>query len=232
MSVSLTFRCPDDLAALITSHVEATGQDRTSVVVGMLRSSLPSLLMTEKNNLPEISAVYLVWSSNNLLYIGKTTNLRNRFFQHHRIVQFVEAGTDTRIGWFPVAVDGLTYVEDSLIELLEPEFNGEAVIGVKLATFRIEPEKWKAFKSLATNQGTNASAVLNEFIDKCLAERRIPSDVSTLVGDDSNLINLIDKRIEDSIEALIDKRIENSLAVSLGEVRSQLEELRGKSKAR
>ncbi|MEH2214662.1 hypothetical protein [Nostoc sp.] len=216
MSVSLTFRCPDDLAAVITSQVEATGQDRTSVVVEMLRSSLPSLPLADRNKLPAISAIYLVWSSNRLLYIGKTVNLKSRFLQHHRILQFVEAGTDTRIGWFPVAVDGLTYVEDSLIELLEPEFNGEAVIGSKLATFRIEPEKWEAFKSLVTNQGTSASAVLDEFIDKCLAERRIASDVSTPVGDNSNLINFIDKRIEES----------------LVEVRSQLEELRGKLKAR
>lgn len=39
MSVSMTFRCPDDLAQLITAEMEATGQDRTTVIVGMLRQS-------------------------------------------------------------------------------------------------------------------------------------------------------------------------------------------------
>lgn len=224
MSVSLTFRCPDDLAALIASQVETTGQDKTSVVVGMLRSSLPSLLVTEKSKLPEISAIYFVWSSNKLLYIGKTINLRNRFIQHHRLVEFVESGTDTRIGWFASTADDLTYIEDSLIELLEPELNGEAVIGGKLATFRIEPEKWEAFKSLAANQGTSASAMLNDFIDQCLAEGRINFDAPAAVGNDANLINFIDARIDASLTTRLDEM--------RSQFEAQLEELRGKLKAR
>jgi len=40
MSVSITFRCPDDIAAYIQSQVETTGKDKTSVLVGMLRQSL------------------------------------------------------------------------------------------------------------------------------------------------------------------------------------------------
>ena len=39
MSVSMTFRCPDDLAQLITAEMETSGQDRTTVIVGMLKQS-------------------------------------------------------------------------------------------------------------------------------------------------------------------------------------------------
>ncbi|MEH1889547.1 MAG: hypothetical protein V7K92_08815 [Nostoc sp.] len=100
-----------------------------------------------------------------------------------------------------------------------------------LATFRIEPEKWELFKALATSNGSTASAAFLQFVDNCLDAKKIPSASSAHISSDS-IEALIDKRIEDSIEALIDKRIENSLAASLGEVRSQLEELRGKLKAR
>ncbi|MBN3875148.1 MULTISPECIES: hypothetical protein [unclassified Nostoc] len=83
-----------------------------------------------------------------------------------------------------------------------------------LATFRIDPDKWESFKALTTSNGSTASAVLLQFVDNCLDANQIPSK--------SAHASL------DNIEALIDKRIEESLA----EVRSQLEELRGKSKAR
>ncbi|WP_375468109.1 hypothetical protein [uncultured Nostoc sp.] len=88
-----------------------------------------------------------------------------------------------------------------------------------LATFRIEPEKWELFKALATSNGSTASAAFLQFVDSCLDANEIPSASSAHIS-------------PSRIEALIDKRIENSLAVSLTEVRSQLEELRGKSKAR
>ncbi|MEH2402260.1 hypothetical protein [Nostoc sp.] len=100
-----------------------------------------------------------------------------------------------------------------------------------LATFRIEPEKWELFKALATSNGSTASAAFLQFVDNCLDANEILSASSAHIST-SSIEALIDKRIEDSIEALIDKHIEKSLAVSLTEVRSQLEELRGKSKAR
>ncbi|MEH2399670.1 hypothetical protein [Nostoc sp.] len=103
-----------------------------------------------------------------------------------------------------------------------------------LATFRIEPQEWESFKALATSNGSTASAVLLQIIRNCLDANQIPSASSDHISLDS-IETLIDKRIEDSlgsIETLIDKRIEDSLVVSLTEVRSQLEELRGKLKAR
>lgn len=92
-----------------------------------------------------------------------------------------------------------------------------------LGTFRIEPEKWERFKALASSSGTSASAVILQFIDNCLDSNNI---LSTTEGN-ANL---------DNLESLIDARIDASLATRLDEMRSQfeaqLEELRGKSKAR
>ena len=102
-----------------------------------------------------------------------------------------------------------------------------------LATFRIEPEEWESFKALATSNDSTASATLLQFIKSCLDAKQILSTSSTFNTNHSldSIEALMDKRIKgslDNIEALMDKRIEESLA----EVRSQLEELRGKSKAR
>lgn len=97
-----------------------------------------------------------------------------------------------------------------------------------LATFRIDPEEWEAFKNAATSQGSNASALLTEFVRWYLAGNRL--DVAT-VPTPSHLDTSLQQRldtIEQSLDELIDKRIE----ARLDAVRSQLEELRGKLKAR
>jgi hypothetical protein len=82
-----------------------------------------------------------------------------------------------------------------------------------LATFRIDPDKWESFKELSANNGSSASAVILQFINNCLDTKQTPSSAHVSL---------------DSLEFLIDKRIEASLA----EVRSQLDELRGKLQAR
>lgn len=79
-----------------------------------------------------------------------------------------------------------------------------------LATFRIEPEKWEAFKALATSNGSNASAVLIDFIETCLATNRIHIESSASTTN----FNL------DDINVLIDKRIKHHLS----KVRFELEE--------
>ncbi len=210
MSVSLTFRCPDDLAALITSQAEATGQDKTSVVVGMLRSSLPSLLLIEKSNLPAIPAIYFVWSSNKLLYIGKTSNLKQRFYQHHRIVSFLESGIDTRIAWFPAHADELPSLEQDLIELLEPDLN-YTLTGQpnNIISFRITDAELQALQTFQTSEDKSIHKTAARLLRGLLAgtiEALTPVDIRELV--------------------------KQEVAASLGEVRSQLEELRGKLKAR
>ena len=213
MSVSLTFRCPDDLAALITSQVEATGQDKTSVIVGMLRSSLPSLPLIEKNKLPDIPAIYLVWLSNRLLYIGKTGGLKTRFSCHHKMVDFLASGDHVWIAWFPIDSQDSPLLETNLIELLEPELNS-VLPGKKtnVFSFRLPDAGVQALEALQIEGETlnqTARRVLMESLGFSTAS---PANLSTPVN----------------IEELIDKRLE----IGLAEVRSQLEELRGKSKAR
>lgn len=276
MSVSLTFRCPDDLAELIKHQVETTGKDKTSVLVGMLKQSLLALPLEERNNLPAIPAVYLVYQEDKLLYVGKTKNLKSRWLGHHRLVQFVEAGSGVYIAWFPCSEEQLGTMEDAFIELLDPEFNGESLLGTnkRLATFRIDKEEWKSFKALCNDRGQNASAVLNEFVSWYNSGNRIPTLDSNSINPNSveqslderitagvesallsrglnpdNVEQLLDERITAKVESLVDSRglkpetlkeqleehtayLATGLNATISELSKQLEELRGKLKAR
>lgn len=230
MSVSLTFRCPDDLAALITSQVEATGQDKTSVVVGMLRSSLPSLPLAEKNKLPDIPTIYLVWSSNRLLYIGKTGGLKTRFSSHHKMVDFLASGDNVWIAWFPIDSQDSPLLESNLIELLEPELNS-FLPGKKtnVFSFRLPDE---AVQALVLLQLDGES--LNQTAQRLLLEGLGLSPKPT-----QSLLPPVD--IEELVNQKVDQALANSqlLKEFQQEMRSQLEaqlkerleELRGKSKA-
>ncbi|WP_017655956.1 GIY-YIG nuclease family protein [Fortiea contorta] len=213
MSVSLTFRCPDDLTALIASQVEVTGQDKTSVVVGMLRSNLPSLPLIDKNKLPDIPAIYFIWSSNKLLYIGKTSNLKKRFYQHHRAVNFLEAGGDTRIAWFSIQDDELPSLEQDLIELLEPDLN-YTLTGQpnNIISFRLTDAELQSLQGFHISEDKSLSQTAARLLRGMLAgivEPSTPLDI---------------QEFKQEVEA------------RFNELRShfdaQLEELRGKSKAR
>jgi GIY-YIG catalytic domain len=213
MSVSLTFRCPDDLAAVINSQVEATGQDKTSVVVGMLRSSLPSLPLIEKNKLPEIAAIYIVWSSNKLLYIGKTGGLRTRFSSHHKMLDFLASGDNVWIAWFTIDSQDSPLLEANLIELLEPELNS-VIPGKKtnVFSFRLPDEIVQVLEGLQLEGETLNQTARRFLLENLELPPKQPQPLPTTT----------------TIEELVDKRLE----VGLADIRSQLEELRGKLPAR
>lgn len=112
-----------------------------------------------------------------------------------------------------------------------------------LATFRIDPSEWDNFKGAAMAVGSNASALLTEFVHWFVAGNRLSPTVVTPDPTPTHLDNSVQKRLDGleeyidklpaSLDELIDQRIEERLASSLGEMRSHLEELqRGKSKAR
>ncbi|BAY29741.1 hypothetical protein NIES2107_15850 [Nostoc carneum NIES-2107] len=126
MSERIAIRCPDDIAAIIKQKVADTGQEKTAVIVDMLRASMPSLLVSEKGRLPNEPAIYFVWNDRRLLYIGKTASLCKRFMNHHRLANFVLAGENTRISWLLADAENLAAFECSLIEELEPELNKES----------------------------------------------------------------------------------------------------------
>jgi hypothetical protein len=110
-----------------------------------------------------------------------------------------------------------------------------------LATFRVEKDRWEAFKNKAQRSGNNASEVLNKFIDDYIdgphldtnIDRHLDKHTDTVISIDTDkqldarLDNLIEARLGnrldvlDNLDSNIDKRIEAAIArqmeSSLGE---------------
>jgi len=85
---------------------------------------IPSVSIKDRSRLPPIHAVYFVISSTGeFLYVGKTTNLFQRFKSHNRIKKFlVDSGT--RIYWTEEKESKkLAELEKVFIQLLNPKIN-------------------------------------------------------------------------------------------------------------
>ncbi|MCL1474610.1 hypothetical protein [Argonema antarcticum] len=94
----------------------------------------------------------------------------------------------------------------------------------KLATFRINPDEWQAFQEWAKRSGTNASALLVDYIEQCLD--RPPDKISRISpdGTTNNIdyrIDSIDKRLK-ALEGAIEERIEKLIKRQMTEIQSDL----------
>ena len=65
-----------------------------------------------------------------------------------------------------------------------------------LATFRVDPERWQAFKGKAKAKGSNASTVLIQFVTAYL-DKNIDGNI-----DKSNIDRDLDEKIENAIAKL------------------------------
>lgn len=86
-------------------------------------SDLPSLPLEQKKSLPKYGGIYFVINSDDeILYIGRSSNLRSRWQNHHRHHQF-EKNT-SRIAWLEVSDTSLLAdIESALISWFHPQLN-------------------------------------------------------------------------------------------------------------
>jgi len=96
-----------------------------------------------------------------------------------------------------------------------------------LATFRVEPKQWEAFKTMASDESSNASAVLNDFVAWYLAGNRINKINNNIDNNLDEIHEHIDKRIYETLDNKLDEHIDKKLDV----VMKELEELREKLSA-
>jgi hypothetical protein len=91
----------------------------------------------------------------------------------------------------------------------------------QLATFRIEPELWEAFKAQARKDGKTASDVLIDFVQSYVRGEASPAS-SAEARDTDNLESRIDEKVGEAIAPI---------RAELAELRAALEEQqRGKSR--
>ena len=82
---------------------------------------MTNLLFSEKSNLPAAPGVYFVYAGSELLYVGGSSNLKQRFSKKHKYqARFIDYGAD-RIGY--VLTDDFKRLESELIIELQPKLN-------------------------------------------------------------------------------------------------------------
>ena len=96
-------------------------------------SDLPSVYLLDKDNLPNCAAIYFVSDSKGqVLYIGRTVNLVERWRQHHRFNQLKRFNRKDRlsISWMTCSNDikTLSNLEDEFIKLYKPPLNWSKVV--------------------------------------------------------------------------------------------------------
>lgn len=103
-------------------------------------STLPSLSLSQKRELPEVPAIYFCISeTEEILYIGRTKNLSNRWIAHHRYSE-LKGIKKVKLAWLEVSdLALLPQIESALIEYFKPPFNGLKV--PDLVTENIKKEK-------------------------------------------------------------------------------------------
>lgn len=86
-------------------------------------AALPSLELENRKQFPACSCIYLACSGEQILYIGKSRNLAQRWAGHHRQAQLETFGS-VRIAWIEVSdTSMLLVIEKALIEYFNPPLN-------------------------------------------------------------------------------------------------------------
>jgi hypothetical protein len=84
--------------------------------------SLPFIDSANLDKLPSLSAVYFVIVENEIVYIGKSTDLNIRWNKYlHHVTPQIEG--EFKVHWLPTDKKTLGFVETLLIELHEPKLN-------------------------------------------------------------------------------------------------------------
>lgn len=88
-------------------------------------NSLPSLRLSEKNRLPSLPAIYFAVARNQVLYVGKTKELRSRWQGHHRFPELsgINKRHVVRLFWLECHEFQLTELEKQYIEYYCPDLN-------------------------------------------------------------------------------------------------------------
>jgi hypothetical protein len=92
-------------------------------------STLPSVLMKDKNNLPDTPGVYIIESRDAILYIGMSeSSLLNRHRQHHRSNQIESQFVDPKIYYYVCTEDSARELEYALIQRFNPLLQNTKVV--------------------------------------------------------------------------------------------------------
>ncbi|MFB2976555.1 plasmid partition protein ParG [Microseira sp. BLCC-F43] len=132
--------------------------------------TLPSLPLANRSELPKCPAIYFVLKGQTVLYIGRTSNLQQRWFGHHRWHQLEAMSGDIRIAWLQCSdASLLSGVERALIEHFKPPFNQTKVEGgLGFLHVKIDDDIKRRFKTACVARDRQMGEVVTELIGEWL----------------------------------------------------------------
>ena len=118
--------------------------------------ALPLLPLAERRFLPAIPAIYFCLDvDGNVLYVGGTSNLRQRWRAHHKYTHL--KSIDVRLAWLECSdLCLLPEIESALIDYFNPPLNRLSYsVGTKTATDSLEGELICKLPQLMEAKGIN-----------------------------------------------------------------------------
>lgn len=86
-------------------------------------SALPSMPLSDRKQLPNVSCIYFAMSSGVVQYIGRSVNLQRRWSHHHQTKRLEQ---EANIAWLEISNPALLpQIEAALIRWFEPPLNRE-----------------------------------------------------------------------------------------------------------
>lgn len=148
--------------------------------------ALPSVAMSQADELPPARAIYFVLDGNEILYIGQSIRLNQRwdFSRSHHILPKLFKRTSWRIAWLECSEDTLLDgIELALIDHFNPPLNtrrgvvAEDSIQVTLVMSKELKEKLRKFaKSKRWSMSQAGVALIEEGLDLGSAETKNEGD--------------------------------------------------------
>jgi len=137
--------------------------------------NLPSVPLLERHNLPSCQSIYFVLEDGQVLYIGRTVNLNQRWAVHHILPQLKMRKGEVRIAWLECSVaELLPEIETGLIEHFQPLLNVvKNPLRLKTAdkgiiSSVISKEMKERLKKYANSKGWSMSQVAGVLIEEGL----------------------------------------------------------------
>ena len=137
--------------------------------------NLLSVPLLERHNLPSCQSIYFVLEDGQVLYIGRTVNLNQRWAVHHILPQLKMRKGEVRIAWLECSVaELLPEIETGLIEHFQPLLNVvKNPLRLKTAdkgiiSSVISKEMKERLKKYANSKGWSMSQVAGVLIEEGL----------------------------------------------------------------
>ena len=133
---------------------------------------LPTISLSQRKHLPPVCAVYFVLHENEVVYIGRSNVLKQRWESHHRLKEFNSLPGEVRVAWLicdsPEFMDEL---EKLMIAQFKPWMNGSSVeYATPRKTIYLEPELMQALEERAKEEKRTVSNLCNLLIEQAMNE--------------------------------------------------------------